>query len=298
MKPLITLGFFSTVFVAISGCDKPVADTRELPPVRVTPSIHTNAPGTTTSPCECNNDADCLLQECMSATCPDHCSCFYENLDNASCDADSNACTVDDYCLNGQCVAGTLTECSSDECHSGSCDPVTGKCVNTAMQEGESCSPIDKCVVNATCQSGQCVGTPKTCPSSTQCTSYHCNADTGNCNSVIEQDRTSCSRNDCPSLCFGGNCTCVDENGDPIDGGTVLDAGTVEDGSMMNDGSISKDGGQARRDSGTQNSDLSSGRGADAGGCSIGRSPAGTETMIWGLALALLLVRRRGQRQL
>lgn len=99
----------------------------------------------------CNDDIDCTLDSCDTAT-----GCVFEPR-NDQCD-DGNECTTD------------------------VCDPLLG-CVNTPLDNAGAweCSDDNPCTLTDTCVDGQCVGTPKNCADTLICTKDTCNSVTGAC---------------------------------------------------------------------------------------------------------------------
>jgi hypothetical protein len=292
---------------------------------------HNSLPDNTS--CNADNDACTANDTCQGGSCiagsrticaPLECNTVSCNTATGTCvvtpidgNCGGNECTTPGTCSAGTCTGTGQTDCSGDDdqCNVGVCVPDLG-CAKTPTKEGQGCTLADKCIVTPTCAGGQCAGDPKQCPPDTECATYRCNSSTGDCdptyassnqkcnpqNDCVDpattfcdgnggctgaplQDRTPCGLVGCASSwCVAGTCTCVDEDGNPIDAG-------------MSDGATADD-----RDGSITNGEIDGGRtgseGADADGCSIGRRPADTGTLICGLALALLLVRRRTQRQL
>jgi hypothetical protein len=83
-----------------------------------------------------------------------------------SCDAKSgcqNACTVNDACSGGSCVAGALNTCNdSNVCTDDVCNTTAGVCSNNANTQ--SCSDGNACTLNDQCSNKTCVnGAPKNC---------------------------------------------------------------------------------------------------------------------------------------
>ncbi len=73
------------------------------------------------------------------------------------CD-DSNACTLDDYCLFGTCVASGTIQCAAYECKSplgNGCMPATGECRYNNREDGLACTDADG--KTSVCKSGECV---------------------------------------------------------------------------------------------------------------------------------------------
>lgn len=75
----------------------------------------------------------CSLGECNPLTG----QCFSQTIDNITCDADNDPCTIDDSCYLGECVAGPQLDCSylDSACQYGVCQG--GSC--TAIVTDPSC---------------------------------------------------------------------------------------------------------------------------------------------------------------
>jgi len=136
-----------------------------------------------------DNDCDGYYDE--------ECECV-AGLDGFPCD-DGNLCTIDDKCLNGECV-GTPKSCDDGNfCTTDSCDGTTGECVHQC-REGASCNDGDPDTVNDTCQlvSGecQCVGETPECLSDADC----------NDNNPCTQDK--CENYHCKHINYGPGYRC------------------------------------------------------------------------------------------
>lgn len=107
---------------------------------------------------DCTNDEDCSV---FGSTCASHhCEvgvCVMRPKDG-DCD-DGDLCTTGDRCDNGTCV-GEQIACASFPCMSGVCDPLTGGCVQTAVDDGGECDDGHPCTVGDSCVSGNCVPGP------------------------------------------------------------------------------------------------------------------------------------------
>ncbi len=133
--------------------------------------------------------------------------------DGVECD-DSDDCTQNDACLNGECT-GMEDMCNDfNDCTMDACNPTKG-CVNTPVSG--PCSDDDVCTTNDSCQGGLCVGTVMTCQDNEPCTKNWCEpgigcqvqALTGPC-----EDGTLCTEDD---VCVNAKCTgtlvqCDDDN--------------------------------------------------------------------------------------
>jgi len=98
-------------------------------------------------PADGDAESDCVCD--AVSTCCDGCNAIAENSD---CN-DDNACTLNNYCNNGECVSDKFVECTAlDDCHvAGECNPITGQCSKPKKNDGSDCSDdedpctIDKC---------------------------------------------------------------------------------------------------------------------------------------------------------
>lgn len=115
----------------------------------------------TVADCSGEND-QCNTGKC-SSTGDDTYKCVKDPTphEGASCDADSDGCTVGDACVAGTCVAGSAADCSDkdDQCNRGVCKS-TGvdsfMCEqDSSSLEGSTCDDGDPCTV-AHCKSGVC----------------------------------------------------------------------------------------------------------------------------------------------
>jgi hypothetical protein len=166
---------------------------------------------------------------------------FTEKAAGTACD-DTNLCTVDDRCMDGDCIGSSPLVCDDgDVCTDDSCDPATG-CVfsdNTApCDDGDACTAGDACSARA------CLpGTTVDCDDGNPCTADSCDPAAGCLNEDLP-DGTSCTfpggttgmcaqgacvgctldehcddGNACTSeTCSGGNCTYANVTGTCNDG--------------------------------------------------------------------------------
>ena len=91
----------------------------------------------------CTSDEDCeaLLTSgggCQRSLCKEGKCESVSKASGSPCDADGDACTVDDACDDaGLCVPGSSTVCDDDEpCTADNCDPSTGACKFAAAVAG------------------------------------------------------------------------------------------------------------------------------------------------------------------
>ncbi|HOD06740.1 MAG TPA: hypothetical protein PLY68_04170 [Myxococcota bacterium] len=110
----------------------------------------------------------CTVSQCLSTGQNAHeCVIDTDSLDGQRCDADSDGCTIDDICVDGDCQVGTRPDCSSqsDQCNAGAC-LTTGansfECVQAPLvMDGAGCDADDDgCTVDDTCVMGECMAGP------------------------------------------------------------------------------------------------------------------------------------------
>jgi len=80
-----------------------------------------------------------------------------EQANGARCE-DGDACTVDDRCYDGACVAGAPVTCPApDACHhAGRCSPDTGRCTYRPRSNGARCEDGSVCTERDQCVDGRC----------------------------------------------------------------------------------------------------------------------------------------------
>jgi len=143
--------------------------------------------------------------------------------EGAAC-SDGDACTVDEICQAGACVARGQRACDTgDPCNLGSCDPATG-CVTSPTEE--PCDDGDPCTLGDTCAGGQCVpGTDTlTCDGDDPCQVYRCEPGVGCVSDPLCDDGDPCTLN----ACDGGVCTYTQHFG-PCDDGNECTFGATCD---------------------------------------------------------------------
>jgi hypothetical protein len=157
----------------------------------------------------------------------------WSNHDLGSC-SDGMLCTVNDLCVDRECVGSTRVCSDSNPCTDDECVEGTG-CVFTPNTA--TCNDNDACTQTSTCQEGECVGAdPIVCPPAATCREEGiCNPATGICGYAVQQNGTPCSDgNQCTKndACTSGTCagtaytcndskTCTDDSCDG-DGGCVF----------------------------------------------------------------------------
>ncbi|TNF29846.1 MAG: hypothetical protein EP329_14750, partial [Deltaproteobacteria bacterium] len=162
---------------------------------------------------------------------------FYTLTDGASCD-DSDACTKNEVCELGQCVAKGTLDCTTDNpCVAPTCDPVLG-CVTTNVDGG--CDDGDPCTVGDSCADGACVAGTEAldCDDEDACTLDACVPGEG-CShdpDAVCNDHDPCTNDSCLA---GGNCQNVPftgpcEDGNPCTIGEVCDVGGTCAGGTAN----------------------------------------------------------------
>ncbi len=158
----------------------------------------------------CDDANPCSLDTCNVS----QKSCSHVNAPGA-CDADGNACTEGDSCVDGLCTSGPIKQCDdANPCTIDACQPATG-CTSTA-NDSAPCNDGNACTVGDLCVGKQCTaGTPLTCQAAGQCQTASCDLATGQCvpqNKAQGQacdDGTACTSGD---GCKDGSC-----GGTPVD---------------------------------------------------------------------------------
>ena len=115
---------------------------------------------------------------CADGHCDPQAGCVMEPLDGKACD-DGDVCTVDDYCLGGECHAGNadVVDCTDGNvCTFDWCDAKLG-CLHENIES--PCDDMDLCTENDHCVDGQCFGATVNCDDGNQCTIESCDKDQG-----------------------------------------------------------------------------------------------------------------------
>jgi len=127
---------------------------------------------------DCDDGNSCTDDYCDSALV----RCFNDPLPpGISCD-DGDPCTINDRCVNGNCV-GTPKICDDgDPCTDDFCNPHTGQCESAPRNcddgdpcTDDSCNPV----------TGRCEFVPVSCDDGDPCTDDFCNSATGECEHVF-----------------------------------------------------------------------------------------------------------------
>ena len=164
------------------------------------------------------------LNPCTADACDKDKGCVYTE-QAGPCDADGDACTENDVCTGGKCIAGKAKDCDDNEsCTSEFCDKKTGKCSYTELvlscDDGKLCTVGDACGKN-TGDSWTCIpGKPMACDDNNVCTSDACaepqGADKGGCKYAIDAGKkvacyTGPDKTSGVGICKDGQQTCDDK---------------------------------------------------------------------------------------
>lgn len=155
---------------------------------------------------DCDDGNPCTKDTCDKAT-----GCKYTDTSDP-CDADGDACTVDDGCKAGICTAGGLKDCDDKKaCTLDVCDTKTGKCVNTLVAQ-LSCDDGNPCTHTDLCDDkGACAGKKVSCDDGNPCTLGSCDKTNG-CVAQAVTDGASCEDGDActdTGTCVAGTCSGV-----------------------------------------------------------------------------------------
>jgi hypothetical protein len=166
----------------------------------------------------CNDNNSCTIDACDGNG-----GCKNVVFGGKDCD-DGNACTIQDVCVNDQCVGKTKScddgnQCTTDVCKDGTCVFTTAS--GLACTDANECTGPDFCT-----GAGQCVGAVVDCSTGTVCkTNLTCSPVTG-CVTVqndgaLCDDGDFCTSGNLPGTmgdkCQGGGCSgttvsCDDQN--------------------------------------------------------------------------------------
>ena len=175
---------------------------------------------------QCVDDDPCVATTCLPLT--GGCQAVPATA-FTPCD-DGEACTTDEHCLNGQCLAGHLLDCDDgDGCTLDYCQIGIGTCFHYPLSKCDG-----GCVLDADCSTGN------------PCVATACIA--GTCD-ITPLDGKACSTGapcEVAAVCAGGGCTplqptrCNDGNSCTIDhcsdSDTVCTSTPIADGKGCNDG--------------------------------------------------------------
>ena len=127
---------------------------------------------------------------CTDDVCDGQKGCSNTN-NTAPCDADDNACTAGDKCVDGVCKIGGLPKDCDDknQCTADACVKVTGDCAHQqqskSCDDGDACTEGDKCAAMAGDKWGCVAGAAKACDDGNVCTKDACDPVKG-CVSAID----------------------------------------------------------------------------------------------------------------
>ncbi len=138
---------------------------------------------------------------CTADACDPKLGCKYLT-QGGGCDADGDACTVDDGCKDGKCQVGTKKACDDSEaCTTDSCDPKTGNCVFKELT-GQVCSDGNECTIGDKCGTDKagkftCVaGSGPNCDDGNPCTTDTCDGKAGCKNTIDASAQVPCYSGD------------------------------------------------------------------------------------------------------
>jgi hypothetical protein len=138
--------------------------------------------------------------------------------DTSPCN-DGNACTVNDVCSAGVCIAGAARVCAATgPCIAASCEPATG-CVETATTA--SCDDGNPCTVGDVCAAKSCTAgaAPLDCDDQDPCTVDSCVAGVGCFHDAFAKcnDNNACTNDSCQpdGTCVNTTFTGPCDDGDP-----------------------------------------------------------------------------------
>ena len=172
-------------------------------------------------PCEVDCENAVVTDQCHIAVCnqgdnpgPVGACVVIAREAGTSCD-DELFCTINDTCLDGQCVGGPQNTCGIQppECEGVICNEMEQSCTTTLLDNGTPCDSPDLCLVGTECINGLCIGTTNDCffaAVPNECHVAVCNPSTGDCEPEIGNEAELCTDvNDLCTVdktCSGGNC--------------------------------------------------------------------------------------------
>jgi hypothetical protein len=182
---------------------------------------------------------------CLAWACTQE-GCSQVPVTGIECD-DGSMCTLNDYCLSGECVGEELDCDDLNSCTDDTCLLESG-CLH--VEAGDApCDDGDACTTGDSCVTGACSGEPLDCDDKDPCTGLDCDPASG-CSYAPQNgypcdDGSVCTTGDhCKAgLCLGTLQTCTDgnpcteDNCDPLEGCQHPPA----DGAPCNDGNSCTD---------------------------------------------------------
>ena len=150
----------------------------------------------------CEDDNPCTANGCNPLS-----GCTFDDLPDATACDDSDACTVEDACLSGECL-GNTRNCDDDNgCTTDRCDSLQG-CLHEDLPDATTCDDGDACTVEDACLSGECLGNTRDCDDDNMCTTDRCDTAQG-CLYDLVADETACDDEDACTegdACLSGEC--------------------------------------------------------------------------------------------
>ena len=173
----------------------------------------------------CDDKNPCTVESCDAKL-----GCVHSANANA-CNADDNACTVNDTCKDKVCVPGAAKGCDDKEpCTADACDKVSGQCSHKAIV-GKGCDDGNACTKEDTCGSDEgtglftCLaGAPNICNDGNPCTDDGCDSKSG-CTVKPKGDGVPC--NDGDECTASDVCTSAQCKGQAIDVAKSCDDGNA-----------------------------------------------------------------------
>lgn len=217
------------------------------------------------SPCTnnevCNDDGDCVYDDCFGVGCPEGFVCGWEGQCEADPCVDVN-CPSNAFCREGECTPScALISCAlNSECVDGECLPIPcwDNARGASCGEGQSCSEDGTCVPNL-CEAVEC-------PSGYICLDGVCSGDP--CNRVSCPSNQVCTVTDGVAQCIlsdevigemsGGEEmmeTAGDESGTEMTAGVMRSTGgstSLNNAGETGDGGPNMDGGSSSEPSGCE----------------------------------------------
>lgn len=170
----------------------------------------------------CSRDIDCGGAQCYDSFCDlfTHTCNVVPQANGTRC-RDSDSCTVNDQCFQGQCIGNVLScTVSNNNCIHGWCMKSQG-CVFENNQDGIDCDDNNPCTIQDKCYNGICAAIPKDCSHlDSVCSIGACDVVSGSCISIDRNeglecdDGLSCTIHDTCSngVCVGEDNLCFDNN--------------------------------------------------------------------------------------
>ena len=169
----------------------------------------------------CVTDADCGFQQCYQSYCDQFTNkCTVFPLKNGTLCTDTDSCTVNDACYEGECIGKSLLCDHGNECMAGMCMESQG-CVYENKNDGEPCNDNNFCTTHDKCYNGFCIAETKDCTNlDSSCSVGACDIATGDCIRLARNQGVACDDGkQCTVLdkcqdgfCVGESKSCLDNN--------------------------------------------------------------------------------------